>query len=208
MYLRSVISPVSIEISFLVALLFSLACGLIFKKTTRVLGLWLIVFMSSLISLPVNPVIQGAGNYYTNSFAKFVSERSMDQTWATDDVFMDAILIANGRDSLSGQQTLGPNAAKWQILDKDGQYHEFWNRGMSYVKVIWNSELEIAKISNPAGDVVQVEISPCSNALRELKIDLIATYDGSLTSKCLEQIKSPNLNLRGKPIFVYQIQSQ
>lgn len=206
-YLRASIVNVELRYVFLFALVSSLFIGFITSAHLhwRLIGLWGLVLIAATISLPVNPVKIGVDNYYNNSFGKYVASTTQTSIWVTDDIFMDAILLANARSSLSSQQTFGPNLKAWRVLDSNFTQKDSWNRGQSYVSFKWNSILAEPKISNPAGDVIQVEMAPCDSRLSTLGVNFIATYDPNLRGDCLLKVSPKSLNLRGKPIFIFTL---
>lgn len=106
--------------------------------------------------------------------------------WASDSAAIDAVLMANGIESISGQQLVGPNTHAWEILDQNRLSTNSWNRGASYITFEWTTDLE-PQFANPSGDVIRVSISPCELKKRFPNLDVIASTT-SLSFSCLTKI--------------------
>jgi hypothetical protein len=119
---------------------------------------------------------------------------------------MDAILIANGRTMLSGQQMNGPNFKRWALLDPKGIYKQNWNAGASFVTFLWlksDEELTITK-ANP--DVIQVISNPCDPKLESANLNYVASRE-ILSSPCLTKVyESKNReSFISSEIYIYEI---
>lgn len=152
----------------------------------------------------VNPIMVGAGEILDSQSAKSVRQgvESNTNRWASDDWFVDALLIANGANMLSGQQGTGPNYGAWEELDKSHTYIDAWNRGSNYVVFVWDETAINPKIVNPTPDVIQVFINPCDDRLSKLDLGWIASRS-KLSSTCLELHSQSKW--MDRDLFTYQL---
>jgi hypothetical protein len=170
------------------------------------LGLYLVAALTTYVGSTINPIGQGLNPYIDNEFASFVKSTSITKSWASDSQQIDAILIANGRTLLSGQQNNGPNFKGWALLDPKGIYKQNWNAGASFVTFLWlrsDEELTITK-ANP--DVIQVISNPCDPKLGSANLNYVASRE-ILSSPCLTKVyESKNReSFVSSEIYIYEI---
>lgn len=131
--------------------------------------LWAIAAVSVLAFLQVagaGTVSVGVGAYRGSAPAEYMAAaapgvRAAGQVWASDFRAMDAMMLANGLPSLSGQQLSGPVRAEWLRLDPGGKAEDAWNRGGSRIRIEWRDEPGI-DITSDEYNVVTIQANPCS----------------------------------------------
>lgn len=166
-------------------------------------GLFLSGLLAFFISGAVNPINQGIDSYKNNTLIKSIMSVESGGKWASDDLYVDAILAANNVESISGQQSTAPDKLKWRILDPTESQIKKWNNGASYIRLAWDNDATNLKISNPGPDQIEIRLNPCDQSLERLGLKYIISRV-ELNSNCLVQLKNfPNsyLNL---PIFAYE----
>ncbi|GIG39633.1 DUF7657 domain-containing protein [Cellulomonas phragmiteti] len=117
----------------------------------------------------VNPVLVGLGDLRASSTAQQMMRdgawlREHGQAWASDDVTVDALMLATGVPALSGRQLAGPDRAAWQRM-LPGSDENVWNRGGSFVLFVWDDTVPLT-VSNPAADRIEVRGPACEVATR------------------------------------------
>ena len=165
-------------------------------------GAWGFAFLALLIGGAVNPLSQGTDPLTSNSLVELTSEIDSTGSWASDDIFIDSTLMANGRESISGQQLPGPNRDMWRTLDPSGLYERDWNSGASFVSIVWDPALEKVEISKPQQDVIRIRVNPCSQSLRDLNLRVVVSRS-SLTSPCLDEATYFSTEYLGALVHVY-----
>jgi hypothetical protein len=152
----------------------------------------------------VNPIMNGVGEIlHSDSASKVRSSIAIDEgRWAADDMFMDALLIANGASMLSGQQGSGPNYDSWDELDPSRKSINAWNRGSNYVVFAWTPGQIQPEISNPTPDVIQIKIDPCDKHMAKLDLSWIVSR-GQLSSSCLTSMEKDLW--MGREFFIYKV---
>jgi hypothetical protein len=167
-------------------------------------GVWSFAVLALLISGPVNPIAQGTAPLTDNSFAKAIAEMDNDGVWASDGIHLDAILSANGKPSVSGQQLTGPNKGQWRLIDPQGLSEPIWNAGASFVVVSWDSTLQTPEISRPLHDTILIRTSPCSAAMEKLGLGVVLSRTQQ-TAPCLVESAIGSVEYLGGPVFIYKI---
>jgi hypothetical protein len=144
---------------------------------------------AALLVWNVNPVLVGladlrSGPTATRMLAEGAQARADGSVWASDDVFVDALLTATGVPSLSGRQLSGPDEREWSLLDPTGASRDVWNRGGSHIRFDWVPGSDVT-FANPAPDVIQISVSPCE---LDERIPAVSTVVASrpLTDTCLQ----------------------
>lgn len=130
---------------------------------------WAVAVVAVLAFLPVassGVVSVGLGSYRQSAPAEYIQSAAPDaraagDVWASDFRAMDAMMLANGMPSLTGQQLSGPVRSEWLKLDPDGSDEDAWNRGGSRVRATWRDEAGISITSN-GYNVVTIDANPCS----------------------------------------------
>jgi hypothetical protein len=140
-----------------------------------------------LVVVGANPLQHGLGDLRSSRATATVADvgRTLraGQLWASDDITFDALLMATGQPSLSGQQWIGPRDRTWRMLDPRGVARPSWNRGASYIRFEWTPGKR-TRIDTPGEDVVRVRIDPCADELRRLGVSLVVSID-ALNAPCL-----------------------
>ncbi len=108
------------------------------------------------------------------------------QRWATDDIFTDALLMANAVPAVSGQQWAGPDRAAWEILDPDDSEEQTWNRGATYINFAWGAPGSPPTIELRSTDFIVVTLDPCGSAAERLALEYVVSRT-RLASRCLTQ---------------------
>lgn len=147
------------------------------------------VVLGTLLIWNVNPVLFGLGDLRDSGVARQMlaegdAARAQGQVWATDDMYVDALLVATGVPSLSSRQIAGPDPEGWEMLDPSDAAEEVWNRGGSYIVFGWNDDRTI-DLSNPQGDIIQVVTSPCTLAQRVPELGAVIA-NRQLDDACLD----------------------
>ena len=134
----------------------------------------------------VAPVMVGLGDVRDSRAAALVRDAAAttgEGRWAGNSWELTALLTANGVPGLGGDQWTGPSDA-WLVLDPDREYEEAWNRGASVVGFRWTQAREEPVILSPQADLIIVEVSPCSDRMRDLGVvGVLSTMP--LTADCL-----------------------
>jgi len=164
----------------------SIAFFLVLEKT-RIIG-WLGISIFSLIlTINVNPIQRNLDGLGTGEVANNMNALNQKGSmWASDDLSVDAIFMANSISSLSGQQVIGPNVANWRILDPSQQYIGSWNRGASYITFNWQQE-ELVTITADDVDIIVVNANPCSLKKSFASLEFI-TSNKDLSFDCLSEV--------------------
>lgn len=192
------------RIAFLVAIL----CGAIVvmithpKFTSK--GVWAFALLAALIAGPVNPIAQGTAPLTDNSLARAIASIETSGVWATDSIHLDAILVANGKPSISGQQLTGPNESQWRLLDPQGLAEGIWNAGASFVVIAWDSGIQTPVISRPFGDTILISSNPCAQEFQNLKLKVVLSRTEQ-TSECLVKSPAGPVDYMGAPVFIYEM---
>lgn len=153
----------------LAAALTGLAVALITWRPRHVLPYLLTVLLAVSLVWRVNPVLVGLGDLRASATAQQMLRdgawlRQHGQTWASDDVAVDALMLATGVPSLSGRQLAGPDQVAWRNL-VPGSDPNVWNRGGSYVTFVWDDAAPVA-VSNPTSDSIRATGPACEIADR------------------------------------------
>lgn len=186
-----------------IALFIFAVAMLLYVRRTMAPVLWIGVLALGILAQFINPIQQGTSDLLDSQLAKKIQDIELDQsgTWASNEKWLDTILIANVDGLLSGQQQNGPNISAWKLLDPNQVQNNAWNRGSSFVLFNWVESPNVM-IENPANDVIQISTNPCNPALDEFKLQWILSTT-ELNYSCLtkyEQLK----NASQTSYFIYQ----
>ncbi len=151
---------------------------------------WTTAILFAILAQFINPIQQGTGDLLNSQLAQEIQqvESTTSGTWASNDRVLDAVLIANTSQLISGQQLNGPNLESWKLFDPTSSQKEVWNRASSFVYMNWTSE-EKAVIENPANDVIQISINPCNSTLDNFNLKWILSKS-ELNFECLSPFKT------------------
>jgi hypothetical protein len=165
-------------------------CGAAFfilKKPT--LALIPVLLFTVFSSYKIQPITVGLGPLVNSPLAseiRDVRQKNADAFWGSDPFWLDALVIAQGVNMISGQQPLGPNKPLWRLFDPNEQFSDNWNRGQSYVHFVWDPNEEGVRIWNPSPDVIQVVASPCNSIFSKLNLKYVLT--ASLPGPCMKEL--------------------
>ena len=190
-----------IQISLFISLI--LLFSLFLTKKIGTVTIWLIATVTALLAQIVNPIQQGTSDLLNSELAKQIQyfELKESGTWASNSRELDAVLIANVSNTLSGQQPNGPNELAWQKFDPQNAQASVWNRGASFIFMNWIADNSVS-IENPANDVIQININPCNELLDEFELKWILS-DSDLNYPCLVKTKSIT-NAEGINYLIFQ----
>lgn len=186
----------------LVAALTALAVGCAIAWANRAWAMLPLLIFAAGVTGKVMPVQVGFSDLRDGKAAAVVNREAVAAggRWATDDIFVDALLMANAVPSLSGQQTAGPNYAAWQSFAPNQR--GIWNRGASYVVFQWQENTERPTLALPSPDMINVEIDPCSDVLDRFEVRTIVSSRSLDESNCLN-LRSV-IEFGGRPHYVYR----
>lgn len=185
-----------------------LLAAVVFAITFRArwwVGYAVAVLLAVLLVWRVNPILFGLGDLRGTPAAEQMLEagdelRADGEAWASDDAFVDSLMLATGVPSLSGRQLAGPDADAWRQLDPDGD-EATWNRGGSFIWFDWTDDEDL-DISNPSPDTILVSGSPCTVAERVPELTgVVASHE--LDAPCLTE--TDTFTWGGSPRYVYSI---
>jgi hypothetical protein len=187
---------------FLVAALAALAVGFAIAFANRSWAMVPLLICAACVTGRVMPLQVGFSDLRDGKAAAAVNQvaAAAEGRWATDDIFVDALLMANAVPSLSGQQTAGPNVAAWQRLAPGQQ--AMWNRGASYVVFHWQEDRDRPTLALPSPDMIDVSIDPCSDVLDRFDVRTIVSSGTLDKSSCLN-LRSV-IEFGGAPHYVYR----
>lgn len=200
------IPEMSIRWIWLCALLLAVVVFMITFRPRRPAGYLLAGGLALLLVWDVNPLLFGLGDLRGTPVADQMLDegrtaRQDGEVWATDAYATDTLLIATGVPSLSGRQMSGPRTDAWEALDPDGLYEEQWNRGGSYVWVVWTDD-DTLTMSNPSPDVILVSTSPCVLAERSPDLSQVVS-SRELDASCL--VEERTFDWGGGTRWVYSV---
>lgn len=207
LYLKSIMGSISVPAMFFFGSVTVLGIYKMFgdRQSQKMHSLVVFSLMSIMISAPVNPLVIGAKAYFDIDIS---NDGTIDRgsIWVSDDIRMDARLIAQGYASITGQQMYAPNREKWKLLDPEGKYENAWNRGASYVTVNWGPPGSQISISNTANDSILIIADPCSPEFSLLEVSNIATTRSLEDYSCITEIRlrGENTGDEGK-FWLYEI---
>jgi hypothetical protein len=165
--------------------------------------LFAFAFFTAYLTFSVNPIQQNLGSVVESELSKTVKELNFSDagSWASDSRSLDAVLLANVQETLSGQQLVGPNLDNWLIIDPTSAFSPIWNRGASFVTFNWIAGDELI-VENPANDVILISGSPCNKSLYDLKLKWLLS-NKPLADNCLTEKKVFNQS-NGITIYLYR----
>jgi hypothetical protein len=206
MAIRSSVAPFPLLISFLIALLVSVAIGMIIaRKKFLNFGIWVFACISFFVGVPVNPVVHGFSNIYSDHLSRVLASTDSQKTWASNSMFIDAMLTLNGKNQISGQQLNGPSTEKWRILDPTEKFKDVWNSGASYVQVSFDQSRNPPIVTRIGGDQILISLNPCSEYAKKLDLGFVIST-GQLSNSCLRNTALSQPNYLGNTLWVYQIE--
>ena len=156
----------------------------------RVIALLPLLAFAVWSTASVNPVVSGMGDLVESKSASVLSsavrnDPSMRRV-GSDDVFVDALVAANGLPLMSGQQGWGPNREAYRRIDPQEIFADQWNRGASYVRFSWDPSLGEDLSVVGSGDQIVISISPCNSGLKDLGLGWVIS-SAQLSADCLTE---------------------
>lgn len=145
---------------------------------------------AALMTYNAAPILVGLADLRDSPTARFFlttgqSSRAQGALWASNSMYVDALMLATGTPALSARQQIGPNRAEWERLDPGGAHEQVWNRGGTYITFDWAATPGI-QWSNPTPDVIVMRASPCTVASRIPELRYVVS-DRPLTDPCLTE---------------------
>jgi hypothetical protein len=185
-----------------VAIYLTLLVVILLSHNLAKFALWSAAITFALLAQYINPIQQGTSDLIESELAIQIQqiEKSPSGVWASNDKKLDAVLIANAKSNLSGQQLNGPNLVAWQIFDPTENSKLMWNRGSSFVTFNWTPDA-VVTIENPANDVIQISVNPCNEVLNEFELKWILSAE-ELNYSCLVNSKVIEAE-NGTRYFIY-----
>lgn len=164
-----------------------------------------LVAVMVLFNIGLNPVQVGTSDLTNSKISREI--RVIDDLepgfWASNEVALDALLIANTKQTFTGQQFNGPDLENWKILDQNNSYIEAWNRGAAFVTVTWSDQVS-PTIENPVNDVINIHINPCDKSLKALRLKWILSRT-EIKSQCL--IEKTKVTTNYDSYSIYELKS-
>lgn len=160
--------------------------------------------------IDANPVVRGVGDLRSSpaaDAARALTQRAeADGTLiATNSMAANALLIANGAPTLTGNQVTGPIVSEWEKVDPDHEYENVWNRGASYLYVAFDGERDAPWVEEAAPDVIVIHAHPCWLAESDLDVGyLVSTIE--VTGRCVTPVRTFTWN--GGPQYVYALRDR
>ncbi|MBS2937257.1 hypothetical protein KDN32_05840 [Nocardioides sp. J2M5] len=157
-----------------------------------------------------NPVVHGVGQLRTSpaaDAARSLADRAeTDGTLvATNSMAANALLIANGAPTLTGNQVTGPIVSEWEKVDPDHEYEEVWNRGASYLYVAFDGERDAPWVEAAAPDVIVIHAHPCWLAESDLDVGyVVSTLE--IPGPCVRPMRTFTWN--GGSQYVYALRDR
>ena len=184
----------------LITVLTSLIC----ISKTRTYGLIGLSIFSVLMVSQVNPLQRSSdGLAFGQVPSHLQAMNNKGSYWASNSGAVDALFMANGLNSLSGQQLIGPETVAWLQLDPEHNSEAIWNRGASYVSFAWSSS-PLLSITSPNPDVIQIEIDPCELNREYPNLEYVVS-SSKLENECL--VKVYEFEQIGRLMSVYQFRA-
>ena len=188
--LRANFPELSVGTVWLSSFVLAIGIFLFLLSPKGLMGLAPLAFFAIWSTINVNPLVNGLGDLVNSSAASQLSEnvRSVSplRRIGTDDVYVDALVAANGLPLLGGQQNTGPNRKSYSVIDPSMVFEEQWNRGASYLHFSWDESLGEDLVVNSSGDQIVILISPCNQGLKTLGMGWIIS-SRPLTATCLDE---------------------
>ena len=139
----------------------------------------------------VNPVIFGLGDLRGSAISQEMlrdgqNARAEHSFWASDNIFVDTLMMATAVPSLSGRQLAGPQRDVWAKLDPTLANEGVWNRGGSFIWFQWTDATSLT-FSNPSPDAISISGSPCTVAQRIPALKTIVS-SRELNLSCVSEV--------------------
>lgn len=167
-----------------------LAGALLFKQKRIAMGVLLALNIVS--SAQVNPIYRGLSPLHNAQIIANLPTRNEHVIFASYHLWMANYLAANGYRVLNGTYYL-PNLEFWRLFDPGGNQLHIYNR-YAHVALAPSNNPDIATIALMHNDVVQLEISPCNQKLREIGVMYFLFNFPPNNATCLQQKNMVKVN--------------
>ena len=181
----------SVEFCWLVSGIFATLVFAMLRFSESIFALGAVTLFAFVSVSMVNPVAKGQGDLVNSDSAHMLYSTVRGSSnprgrIATDHMFLDALVAANGLYQMSGQQGFGPNESSYRKIDPQLELRDLWNRGASSLIFLWdeNRGEEVGINVLGSGDVFQIVASPCNKGLQTLGLGWIISTT-QLNSECL-----------------------
>ncbi|WP_146066103.1 hypothetical protein [Cryobacterium sp. Y82] len=183
----------------IVAVLLVSTVFFLFLRRGAVLAAACLLTVSLLISWGVNPIYKGVYDLSSTEIGLAVhDENSRDKgTWIGTGTYETmAVLVQTGVPTLSGVQTYPPKEM-WEKIDPSAKFEDKWNR---LARVVWTLKTGAMTVDNPAPDVIEVTVDPCSQFAQE-NIKYVLSDIDDATEECLVPTQAVQQGARPMQIF-------
>jgi hypothetical protein len=191
--LRQNYPELSVEYCWIVSAIFAAIVFVFLRFSDSFLALGAVLLFAFWSVVNVNPVVIGQGDLIKSDSARTLNSIVRESSnpkgrVATDDMFVDALVSANGLYQLSGQQLTGPNEEAYRAIDPELKLKDSWNRGASTLTFLWDESLvdEIGVNIIGGGDLFQIVSSPCNKGLVELGLGWVISTR-PINATCLQE---------------------
>ena len=185
---RANVPNLSVEAIWMAGTAMSVGVLCLIMWPRRYLGLVPLAAFAVWSTCSVNPLVSGFGDLTNSPAASTISASVRANTpmfrVGSDDIYVDALIAANGLPLLGGQQGWGPNRDAYSAIDPALVFEDQWNQGASYLRFSWDESFGDDLVVNSSGDQIVVSISPCNQGLKTLGMGWIISTR-PLTAPCL-----------------------
>ena len=183
----------------IVAVLLVATVFFLFLRRGAVIAAACLLTASLLISWGVNPIYRGVYDLSKTKVGIAVHDENYRDPgiWIGTGTYETmAVLVQTGVPSLSGVQTYPPKEM-WDKIDPAGSFEDKWNR---LARVIWTLKTGTMTVDNPAPDVIEVTVDPCSEFVQK-NIKFVLSDIDDATQECLVPTQAVQQGTRPMQIF-------
>jgi hypothetical protein len=191
------------------ALLFSLPIpvAVLFILTKKYeLSFIVLVAFSVLSTIGIHPLYHGTDIMRNSELSRKIHNLQTSETekWAIEDLYIENIVIANGKHSLAGVYSY-PQLDLWKPLDMQGTGEATYNR---YAHVIFSLDRDThtstpSRIDLMGGDNFRVTTEPCGAFLKQSRVSYVLTST-EIFDPCVRLVDT--ITYPARQIFIYKIQ--
>lgn len=164
----------------------------------------LIAAFGLLVSLPVNPLVNGLSQTRDSAVASMArsiaDEPGETGAWIGETYFIASLLTTAGVQNLSGVN-LYPNVPAWELIDPDREFENAWNR---YAQAVWSfdasSKAPVVRLVQ--ADMIEVSVNPCDPVLDKFNVRHLVT-PRRMQGSCLSA-PSEVIGPEGVPAYFYE----
>ena len=176
----------------------------IILRIRKNVGLCLMTLSIVLSGILINPWTVGLGALNKSGAVTTLQELAKTDKaarWASPGFYLDALIMASAVPQSTGQQFLAPNRNEWHKLDPSENFIDAWNRGQSYVQIVFSPGGAFS-IWNPSPDVIQIVGDPCDVRFKKINLGWYIS-GGVINSECL--VLRTSINWMGGNQTLYQL---